>query len=535
MRRQFLVAAFSAFVGPIRLPQPTLLQRVATIKDIPPVIQVNSEDRLPLSQGLFTGSVTISRLFNSSPTTATNTLVARRLGDRLADYVNVKDYGAALDDKTNDTIAIQAASVAAGGRAVQLPAGTAAITTPPDALSGRFCGEGQLRTGDGFRRGRMFARRATEPAKYGVLGDINTAFDGDLSTVQLAIEHRIDGATTLTKPTSGYVFHHENSAVSIYYQNKSGYNSLSGDQGGRTGCAAISGRVAQEGQGDTAFMTVTGTVFGSNPNSTHFLANPAVLVMDGDLFGFADGTYQQVDEFSHNDFGFDLAVSSTVRNFYRTNSTGAKGAWWIGTRYQSFGSKAADAAFQVLGNWNNVFDTCRVATGPSKAVMTLSAGQRIYLAASNSDNFANPASIQVGDSWLCFNPLTGKLELAARGVPVIQASAAGIEGNFLKPITNIYRESGSISVNDVLSVIIPNNNIKMTLDCGKQDGHDMLLKILGIYNVVIILTLDCRKNTEFIFNGKSNGEATRIIWSDKLQSWLLMSQAGSTPGLFNAV
>jgi hypothetical protein len=181
MRRQFLAAAFSAFVGPARLPQPALLQRVATIKDIPPVIQVNSEDRLPLSQGLFTGSVTINRLFNSAPTAATNTPVARRLGDRLADYVNVKDYGAALDGQTNDTNAIQAAWAAAGGRAVQLPAGTAAIATPPDALSGRFRGEGQLRTGDGFRRARMFARRSTEPARYGVLGDISTAFNPSYS------------------------------------------------------------------------------------------------------------------------------------------------------------------------------------------------------------------------------------------------------------------------------------------------------------------------------------------------------------------
>lgn len=527
MRRQFLAAAFSAFVGPVRLPQPTLLQRVATVKDIPPVIQVNSEDRLPLSQGLFTGSVTISRLFNSAPTTTTGTPVARRLGDRLADYINVKDYGAALNGQTDDTSAVQAALAAASGRAVQLPAGTAAITTPPDALSGRFSGEGRLRTGDGFRRGRMFARRATEPARYGVLGDISTAFDGDMSTVQLAIEHRIDGATTLTQPTNGYVFRHENSAVSIYYQNKSGYNSLSGDQGGRTGCAAISGRVTQQGQGDTAFMTVTGTVFGSNPNSTHFLANPAVLVMDGDLFGFADGTYQQVDEFSHNDYGFDLAVSSTIRNFYRTNDKGAKGAWWIATRYQSSGSKAVDAAFQVVGNWKNVLDTCKVATGPSKAVVTLAAGQRIYLAASNSDFFSNPASIQVGGSWLCFNPSTGKIELAVGGAPVIQASSAGIEGNILKPVTNVYKESGSISVNDVIAIIMATKPIEMTLDCGESDGHDMLLKPLGDQSVKITLTLDCETNASIIINNNNSKEASRVIWSEKFQSWLLMHQASS--------
>ena len=360
------------------------------------------------------------------PVTARNTPTARLLADRAADTVNLRDFGAALDGSTDDSSAVAAALARAAGAAVQVPAGTAAVGTQPDAVAGRFTGEGQLRTGDGHRRGHMFARRETAPARYGSLDDISTAFDGDLSTVQLAIEHRVDGAATLTQPSAGYVYRHENSAVSIYYQNRSGYNALAADQGGRTGCAAITGRVSQQGQGDALFMSVGGTVAGTKPGSTHFLANPAVLVMDGDLFGFSDGTYQQVDEFSHNDAGFDVAVSSTVRNFYRTNDTGAKGAWWVGTRYQSLGSKAADAAWQVVGRWNGVLDTTGVTSGPTGAVVTMRAGQRIYLNGSNPDAYLNPAKVQPGSEWLDTDPATGAVRLVAGGAPgLVVARVAG--------------------------------------------------------------------------------------------------------------
>ena len=526
MRRQFLAAAFSASVGLVRPKQPTVLQQIATVKDIPPVIQVNPDDRLALSQGLFTGSVTVGRLFSSAPVTATNTITARRMGDRLADVVNAKDFGAMLDGQTNDTAAVLAAAAAAAGNPVLLPAGTAAVRTLPDLINGRFAGNGQLLTGDGHRRARMFARRSTEPARYGVLGDISTAFDGDMSTVQVAIEHRIDGASTLTMPTSGYVFHHENSAVSIYYQNKSGHNALSGDQGGRTGCAAISARVTQEGQGDATMLTVTGTVFGTNPNSTHFLANPAVLVMDGDLFGFADGTYQQVDEFSHNDFGYDLAVSSTIRNFYRTNAKGAKGAWWLGLRYQSFGTRAVDVAFQLVGKWNNVLDTTGVSTGPSNAVVTLAAGQRIYLNASNPDGFVNPASTQAGPSWLTFNPSTGKVEIAVRGTPAIQASADGMEGNLLKPISNVYDRSGAIAVTDKLAVIEAGLASEFTLESGPVDGHDLVIKRLGLGAATISLSLDGEEQAEICLGSPTLREAIRLIWSERKRSWLLIHYMG---------
>lgn len=525
MRRQLLAAVFSMIVGPAR-PNPLApSQQVATVKDIPPVLSVNAEDRMVLSQGLFSGSVTVGRLFATAPVAATNSTVARRLGDRFADTINAKDYGATLDGKTDDSQAIRSAQAVAGLNAVSLPIGTASIKALPDTMSGRFNGEGRLRTGDGLPRGRMFARRSTEPTRYSNMGDISTAFDGDFSTVHLAIEHRIDGDSTLTRPSSNYAFHHENSAITVFCQNKSGYNALSNDQGGRTGCAAITGRIVQEGQGDAAILSLGGTVYGTNPGSTHFLANPAVLLMFGDVFGFADGTYQQVDEFSHNDYGFDVAVSSTVRNFYRTNDAGAKGAWWVATRYQSSGTKAVDVAFQILGRWKNVLDTSNMSTGPTKAVATLAAGQRIYLNASNPDFYSNPAAVRVGDVWLTYNPGSGKVEIVVKGAPVIQASAQGIEGNVLTPITNIYKESGPISVSDLVAVIEADQNRHMSIGIGKNDGHTIVIKCIGNGKVYLTGILDNTKDNILELNSQSSMEVLSLLWSSNYNSWLVLSRS----------
>ena len=528
MRRQFFAAIFSTIIIPNRLEANTLSQKIATVKDIPPVLAVNADDRLVISQGLFSGSVTVSRLFASAPIIATNSLFARKLGDRFSDVINAKDYGAMLDGRTDDSQAIQWAQSAAGSNAVSLPIGTASIKSMPDTLSGRFNGEGLIRTGDGLRRGRMFARRSTEPSGYSNMGDISTAFNGDMSTVQLSIEHRIDGSSTLTRPSTGYVFHHENSAVTVYYQNKSGYNALSGDQGGRTGCAAITGRVVQEGQGDATFLSLGGTVYGTNPGSTHFLANPAVLLMDGDIFAFADGTYQEVDEFSHNDEGYDVAVSSTVRNFYRTNKAGAKGAWWLGTRYQSLGTKAVDVAFQLVGLWDNVLDTTNVVTGPTSAVITMGAGQRIYLAATNADSFSNPATVHTNDTWLTYNPKTGKVEIAVKGTPVIQASEGGIETNNLLLISNIYDKSGSIDVNDRFSVIESNIDMHMSIDSGKHNGHEIYLKFIGKGKVLLSANID-RKIVLLDINPSTLIGAVHLVWSSKYQTWFLIH--GTAPNL----
>ena len=376
---------------------------------------------------------------SSLPVTASGTTAARSLAVRAADRVNTRDFGAMLDGATDDTAALAAARAAsvsaAGARPVVVPSGVARVTTTTQGLTGRFDGDGQVQTGDGHRRGRQFSRRTAAPTSYGNQGDIVQAFDGDLSTVHLAIEHRIEGADTLTKPATSYVMHHENSAISLSMLNESGWNQATGDQaGGRTGVAAVNSSIGNIGQGDAYFLHVGGFVAGTKAGSTHFLANPALVAFAGGQFGFADGVYLEVDEFTHDDAGFgatgyDVAVSSTVRNFTRTNNTGAKGAWWLAFRLQSNGTKAVDVAPQPTGQWNNVIDTTSTLSGPTKAVWTQVAGQRTYCdATAFPDGFSNPAKVSVGTTYTHYNPATSAYEVVVGGVTALSVTAGAVRG-----------------------------------------------------------------------------------------------------------
>jgi parallel beta-helix repeat protein len=70
---------------------------------------------------------------STTPVTANGTVTARTLGERFADVVNVKDYGAVGNGVTDDYAAIQAAInavYAAGGGTIYFPAGTYALASP---------------------------------------------------------------------------------------------------------------------------------------------------------------------------------------------------------------------------------------------------------------------------------------------------------------------------------------------------------------------------------------------------------------------
>lgn len=285
--------------------------------------------------------------------------------------------------------------------------------------------------GAALHRGHLAATRTSAPTAYGSPGD----FTGDLSTVQLAIEHHIRGTATLTQPTTSYVLHQENSAMLLSLINESGWNQATNDQaGGRTGVAAqyMNVGTSTTAQGDIYGTFINGFVQGTKAGSTHFLANPAILGTGGQFFSFSDGTYQEVDEFTHDDGGFggtgyDVAVSSTVRNFTRTNNTGAKGAWWLAFRLQTGGTKPVDAALQTVGLWNNVIDTTSTISGPNKAVWTQAAGQRTYLnATAFPDGFSNPAKVAVGTTYTQYNPATSAYEVVVGGNLAMSVYSTGV-------------------------------------------------------------------------------------------------------------
>jgi hypothetical protein len=94
------------------------------------------------SSKLATEAVTTAKIatgaLNDAEVTATGSTAARSLGDRFAEVVNVKDFGATGDGVTDDTAAIQAA-YSAGAKQVLFPTGkyriTSTITIPENIVS----------------------------------------------------------------------------------------------------------------------------------------------------------------------------------------------------------------------------------------------------------------------------------------------------------------------------------------------------------------------------------------------------------------
>lgn len=297
---------------------------------------------------------------------------------------NVKDFGAVGDGVANDTAAITTANAAVGAKGV--PAGVFVTTLAATDLDGPYFGFGQIKTGAN-KRAPFFSAIKAAPASFGAHDGIDTAFNGDVSKSQFQVEHRITGAATLGQPSSGYVYTPEAYPHYTWLFNSSGFNNATGSNDGRTAACAHRVHVQNAGQGDCVAFNATGVVSGTRAGSTSFLANPAVSLFNGDVFGATDGVYLNPGEFSLSDLGFDVAGIGWVVNLNRSVATGAKGAFWSGFRVQSTGSADVNSAFSAGGKFDVGLDFSAITTDASKAAVALKGDDRIYLNSSSSNGF----------------------------------------------------------------------------------------------------------------------------------------------------
>jgi hypothetical protein len=303
--------------------------------------------------------------------------VARTLDSKSKDFVSVKDWGAVGDNSTNDTSAIQAAEAVAGAKF--LPAGTYKTTLASNAFYGPYWGRGQIDDSNDNKRAPWFSAITAAPASFGTPSSVETRFNGDLSKVQIAMEHRIHGATTLGQPTTGYLYTDEAYPFigSLYVHTDTGFNDGTSSNVGRTGAAFFRTQVYHRGQGDAVAYNASVYVDGTKSGSTSYLANPAGVIVNGDMTAGADGVYLNAGEFYLNGGSYDCSGVGWVINLDRDNDTGAKDAIWAGFRAQSKGSVAADVAFSAINNWNFGLDLS-ACTFTNDAAITLKANQRIY-------------------------------------------------------------------------------------------------------------------------------------------------------------
>jgi hypothetical protein len=168
--------------------------------------------------------------------------------------------------------------------------------------------------------------------------------------VPFAIEQRISGADTLSRPVNGYMTTPEVAGIAAYGYNESGWNQSTSGDGGRTGASLVYMNVAQAGQGDYAGIWCNGIVTGSKAGATSYLASPAVECIGGELFGAVDGSYiEWLGDMDITDNGHDIAANGAVFGLSRTVARGDLGASWNGIIIGSAGTQPIDTAFRMIG------------------------------------------------------------------------------------------------------------------------------------------------------------------------------------------
>ncbi len=389
------------------------------------------------------GSVTNSKVANGAAiassklafTQAGTGAVQRTVDSKLKDVVSVKDFGAVGDGVADDTTAVANAD---DYFPYYAPQGVYSTTTATKAgLVGRKIGEGKIKTQDGNFSAPYFSQISSAPSSLGDHSSIETAFNGDISRIQFAVEHRITGASTLGQPAAGYLYTPEALPHYTYLYNSSGWNQSTSGNSGRTGAAAYRAKIFQDGQGDLVCFNGSAFVTGTRAGSTSFLANPAAVLFNGDMTAGADGVYLNPYETICTDAGYDVACVGIVNNFVRSISTGAKGAYWIGYRAQNTGSASMDNLVSATGKFLVGLDLSMsiLDFGTNKAAVSLKADDRIYfnnasqasgsLIANIRTTVFNGDYITYSSSLGGFNVVRGgssKLQITSNTVTVANAS-----------------------------------------------------------------------------------------------------------------
>ncbi len=277
-------------------------------------------------------------------------------------------------------------------------------------------------------RGKLATIISAAPLATGSENSITTAFNGDQSKSVQPVSHQISGAATLGQPATGYVYTHEAYPRYLYMLNQSGWNQQTAGNDGRTGACAYRTKVDNYGQGDAVAYNASVFVTGTKAGATHWLANPAGVLFNGDMTAGQAGVYLNPYETALNDGGYDVAATGVVNNFSRSNATGALSTVWNGYRAQSIGSARCDAIISATGPWQSGIDFAMSSLdfGANRAAVSLKANQRIYLnnAANASGNLgADWRSTVFNGDWIGYDTSINGTIIAAGGNPVVQVTS----------------------------------------------------------------------------------------------------------------
>jgi hypothetical protein len=313
---------------------------------------------------------------------------------KLAQTVSLIDFGAVGDGVTDDTAAVVDAEASTFDR-IYVPEGQY-LTTYLNAndLSKVYYGNGQLIIG-GYATARVYSNKDEElPAIP------NLQFEAlDNQNIPETSFHTVTPNVNPSPLPTSYTNYTQYAQRLGYMQYTGGFNTDATDHTlGRSGAFHRKDFVYHAGQGDLTNQSYFGSVSTARAGATHFLANPALIVENGNIgaTGSATGAYLNHSEYVYSDNGLAVACIDRVRNYIRTNSGSALSQIWIHDRPQSNGTQPIDCVYSVSGSMKVGLDFTPASLTANKCAIALKADDRIYY---NSSTTPDP----IGAKWYATN------------------------------------------------------------------------------------------------------------------------------------
>lgn len=333
--------------------------------------------------------------------TATGGSTANTLAARFGWELHLQDFGVAVPDNSTDATTTANAANTAGGR-IFVPitsAGSVYATShddpTQDLLNAVWLGPGRIEI-NGYAQApfrSIISSEQTAPAS----DDRYRFFNEGFAKANRASFMGVYGSS-VTPSAASYTNFPQLAYDVLVYDNTAGFNaSTSSHTSGRSGIFSSFNRLYHGGQGDLVARHVYMEGYSARASATHWLANPALVVDNGNLGISASGgagTYMNHSEFTYSDNGHRAAVIDRVRNYDRDSNTTTLGEVWLHDRPQSVGTYDGDCVYSVAGKWKRGLDFTPTTLDSDKAAIILKASDRIYFGGVS-------AADSSGAQWFC--------------------------------------------------------------------------------------------------------------------------------------
>jgi hypothetical protein len=148
---------------------------------------------------------------------------------------------------------------------------------------------------------------------------------------------------------------------------------------------------------------------------------------NGAVYAAQAGQYLEIDEWQLNDNGHDVAAIDNVHTLFRSVDTGARGAAWLGSFFNSAGTKAANAGMSIAGKWNVGYDaTLGDFSSNGNAAFQMAPNHRVYFDSTVQNIYANPSGLYgntLGSTWVGYVTSEGAWDLYVKNVAAMKCSS----------------------------------------------------------------------------------------------------------------